>query len=51
MRSAAVRDGGGCEAASVRHLWCKIIVENGVAKQVEVAKLRVDDICVFSLDH
>jgi len=26
------------------------IVENGVDKQV-VCKLRVDDICVFSLDH
>jgi len=50
MRSAAVRDGGGCEAASVRHLGCKI-VENGVDKEVDVGKLRVDDICVFSLDH
>ena len=27
------------------------IVKNGVDKQVEVGKLRVDVICVFSLDH
>jgi len=31
----------------VCYIYGAKIVENGVDKQVEVGKLRVDDICVF----
>jgi len=45
MRSTAVRDGRSCEAAF--DIYGAKIVKNGIDKQVEVGKLRVNDISIF----